>query len=172
MSFLELASKRYSVRKYKDKPVKEEDLLKVLEAGRIAPSACNYQPWTFYVIREKENIDKISKVYQSSWLRSAPVLIIICGNHRQSWRRGDGKDHCDTDLAITTDHMTLQAADLGLGTCWICAFDREMCSKILNLPEHIEPAVILPLGHPDDEGDPLRHTKERKPLSEIVNWEF
>jgi len=172
MSFVDLASRRYSVRRYTARQIEDEKLKRVLEAGRIAPSACNNQPWEFYVIRQQENINKIAGVYTGSWIKEAPVIIVLCGNHNKSWKRSDGKDHCDIDVAIAADHMTLAATDLGLGTCWICAFDKDLCSRILNLPENLEPIVMLPLGYPADKGDSGRHKADRKPLNEIVNWEF
>jgi len=171
MNFLDLAKKRYSCRKFDHKTVEDDKLNLILEAGRIAPSAANYQPWHFIVIREKENRKRIHPIYHRDWFKEAPCVIIICGDHNQSWKRKDGKDHCDIDIAITVDHMTLQAAELGLGTCWICNFDKDLCIKLLNLPQNLEPAVILPVGYPLDKADPDRHKAKRKPLREIVSYE-
>jgi nitroreductase len=172
MDFLNLAKRRYSSRKYLSTPVEEEKLLKVLEAARVAPSAVNKQPWLFYVIREKHNILKICEVYHREWLRDAPVIIVACANHSTSWKRADEKDHADIDLAIAIDHITLQATELGLATCWICNFDALKCSTILNLQNNIEAIAIIPLAYPADSTNPERHTTLRKPLHEIVNWEF
>ena len=171
MNFLELAKNRFSLRKYKSKPVSEEDLLYVLEAGRIAPSAVNYQPWQFLVVQEKENLKKVYSLYHREWFQEAPVVIIILADHSQSWKRSEGKDHADIDVAIAADHMTLAATDRGLGTCWVCNFDKQKTIDILNLPDHLEPVVFLPLGHPDQETDINRHKDKRKPLEKIVSWE-
>ncbi len=171
MGFIEIAKKRYSTRQFLDQPVEKEKILSVLEAGRIAPSAANRQPWIFIVIQDKEKLNGINKTYQKDWLKKAPVVIVICGDHHQSWIRSDGKDHCDIDIAISVDHMTLAAADIGLGTCWICAFDKKKCAEILNLPDHIEPIVLLPLGYPADKPDLERHGSKRKSLSKITKWE-
>lgn len=171
MDFFNLAKKRYSCRNYDSKPVEQEKLDMVLEAGRIAPSAANLQPWHFLIVRQKENLNKIGKVYPRDWFMKAPCVIIICGDHNKSWKRKDNKDHCDIDVAITTDHMTLQAAELGLGTCWICNFDAELCKKLFQLPANIEPIVILPLGYPLDTSDPERHGSQRKPMSKILSYE-
>jgi len=171
MDFINLAKQRYSCRNYDSKPVTQEKLDLVLEAGRIAPSAANRQPWHFIVIREKENLEKIGRVYHHDWFIKAPCVIILCGDHSQSWKRKDHKDHTDIDIAIAADHMTLQAADLGLGTCWICNFDADLCCKLFNLPANLEPIVLLPLGYPLDMSDPERHTSQRKPLNEIVSYE-
>jgi nitroreductase len=171
MDFIQLAKNRYSCRNFDNKPVEQEKLDLVLEAGRIAPSAANLQPWYFIVIKEKENLEKIWKVYSREWFRNAPCVIIICGNHSQSWKRKDRKDHCDIDIAITTDHMTLEAADLGLGTCWICNFDAELCTKLFNLPANLEPIVLLPLGYPSGTSDPDRHETQRKLLKDLLSYE-
>lgn len=168
MQFNQLITQRFSVRKYKNIPVENDKLMQILEAGRLAPSAVNNQPWHFIVIREPDNLKKIHKVYHREWMQEAPVIIVICADHSQSWKRAsDGKDSSDMDAAIAVDHMTLQAAESGLGTCWICNFDVRACSELLKLPENIEPVVLLTLGYPDVPVKP----KERKSLGEIVHWE-
>jgi nitroreductase len=171
-SFNTLARQRFSSRKYLNQPVEEDKLIKVLEAGRIAPSAANKQPWIFYVIRDDKNRSTISSAYHRDWLKHAPVIIVACADHTKAWIRSDGKDHCNIDLAIAIDHMTLQAAELGLATCWICNFNPVRCKEILNLPDHMEPVAIIPLAYPEDSADPNRHITARKPLSDIVRWEF
>lgn len=169
MKFKELIEQRYSVRSYQDKKVEKEKLVAVLEAGQIAPSAVNNQPWHFIVVQETENHKQFSEIYHRDWFNKAPVYIIVCGDHQQSWKRKeDGKDHCDVDAAIAIDHMTLQATELGLGTCWICNFYTEKCKGFFKLPDHIEPIAILTLGYPTDKKAPV---KKRKSLEEIVHWE-
>ena len=166
MDFLKLANSRYSVRKYKSIQVEEEKLLKVLEAGRVAPSAVNFQPWHFIVVDDKNILDELYSAYNRSWIKEAPVIIVACSNHSKSWKRGtDGKDSADIDISIAVDHMTLQATELGLGTCWVCNFDVKKCSNLLNIPDHIEPVVLLPLGYPVSEVP----AKKRKSLNEIVH---
>lgn len=168
MSFREIAQSRYSVRKFKDKSVEKEKILQVLDVARIAPSAVNYQPWHFIILTDKNMISKVAEVYSAKWLQRAPVIIVACGDHSQSWKRKDSKDHCDIDLAIAIDHITLAATDLGLGTCWVCAFDAQRCHEILELPENLETVALLTLGYPLDDGKP---EKNRKSLKEIVSWE-
>lgn len=171
MSFLDLAKSRFSVRKYKPIPVKDEDLNYVLEAGRVAPSAVNYQPWQFLVLREKESLEKIQQTYHRDWFKEAPVVIVLLGDHSKGWKRADGKDHTDIDVAIAADHITLAATDRGLGTCWVCNFDKQKTIKLFNIPSHLEPIVFLSLGCPDIQSDPQRHKDKRKPFDEIVCWE-
>lgn len=167
MNFILLAESRFSVRKYKNTPIEEEKLLKVLEAGRLAPSAVNFQPWSFVVVNEKEKLEQLYTTYNRDWIKKAPVIIIACSDHSQSWKRNaDGKDSADIDLAIAVDHMTLMATSLELGSCWVCNFNVQKCSEILELPHYMEPTVIIPLGYADEE----MPIKKRKPLSEIVHF--
>lgn len=169
MNFNQLINLRHSVRKYKSNPVEREKLLQILEAARLAPSAVNYQPWHFIVVSEPENLAKLHHCYHREWFRQTPVAIVACADHSRSWKRGsDGKNSADLDVAIAVTHITLQAAELGLGTCWICNFDVPQCSKIFDLPEHIEPIAIIPVGYPENENIPA---KKRKTLEEIIHYE-
>lgn len=171
MQFNQLAKQRYSTRKYDTKPVDKEKLNYILEAGRIAPSAANCQPWYFIVVQDDDQRRNMWEVYHRPWFKDAPVYIVLCADHNVSWKRADGKDHADVDIAIAADHMTLAAAELGLGTCWICNFDPVKCAEVLNLPPHIEPVVILSIGYPLDKCDQQRHQTKRKPVNEIVRWD-
>ena len=106
-------------------------------------------------------------MYERQWFETAPLIIVVCADHLQSWKRSyDGKDFAGIDVAIATDHMTLMATSLGLGTCWICHFNTKKCIELLNLPPNIEPIALLPVGYPKGEM-PL---KKRKKLNEIVFW--
>ena len=123
------------------------------------------------MVRDRENLSGVHTLYHREWFRQAPVVIVILSDHSQSWVRGDQKDHADIDVAIAVDHMTLAATDRGLGTCWVCNFDREKTIRYFDLPEHLEPVVFLPLGYPDSVTDTGRHTEKRKSLEEIVSYE-
>lgn len=171
MKFLDLARHRYSVRDYKPDPITEEDLLYVLEAGRVAPSAVNYQPWKFLVIRDETALKGVHSLYHREWFRQAPCVIILLLDHEQAWKRSDGKDHGDIDVSIAADHMTLAATEKGLGTCWVCNFDKQKTVEYFNLPENLEPVVFLPIGKPDSAPDINRHGEKRKPLEEIIHYE-
>lgn len=169
MRFSQLITRRYSVRNYKSTPVENYKLEQVLGAARLAPSAVNFQPWHFIVVTQPENLAKIHLTYHREWFRTAPVIIIACADHSLSWKRSfDGKDSAEIDVAIAVDHMMLQAADLGLGTCWVCNFDTQRCAEALKLPGHIEPVVLVPLGYPENEEIPQ---KKRKLLEEIIHRE-
>lgn len=164
MSFLDLARRRCSVRAYRPDPVPEALLEQVLEAGRWAPSACNLQPWHFIVVRDPAQRAALARAYPKEWFAQAPVHIVVCVEPGRAWRRRhDGKSYVDVDGAIAMDHITLCAADLGLGTCWIGAFDPATVREVLGLPEGVEPLAMTPLGYPAEAGRP----KQRKNLSEI-----
>ncbi len=167
--FIDLAMERYSCRQYSDKPVDKKTILEVLEAARIAPSACNKQPWTFYVVSGKETQQKINECYDREWFSKAPVHIVAVGDHSKSWHRTDfdGKDHADIDIAIAVEHLCLAATACGLGTCWVCHFDVEKCRKALELSSDEEPIAIIPIGYPQTEKLPA---KNRKQIDEIVKW--
>jgi nitroreductase len=168
MDFVELTKRRHSVRSYQNTPVEKEKILQILEAARMAPSACNLQPLKFIIITNPDIMNSITtEVYSGKWLQSAPVIIAVCGDHSSSWKRRDGKDHCDIDVAIAIDHLTLAAADLGLGTCWICAFQAALCHKLLELENHYEVIALVPLGYPTDDA---ASAKSRKMMEEIVSW--
>jgi nitroreductase len=171
MKFNELAEKRVSIRSYESKPVSKALLNTVLEAGRLAPSACNLQPLQFVVVQKKENLAALADCYPGDWFRSAPAVIAVCALPSKAWKRRhyDDRSYADVDAAIAADHMALAAADIGLGTCWVGAFDPKAVRSVLNIPRSAEPLIMLTLGHPAEKGRP----KTRKPLDKLVrreNW--
>lgn len=168
MDFKELIQKRYSVRNYKEQKVARTLIEQIIAAGQIAPSACNKQPWHFVVVDDDMLLDKVHKVYHREWFQKAPVVIIAYGNHKEAWKRSfDEKDHCDIDVAIAIDHMTLMAAELGLGTCWICHFNPQLLDEVLPTSAEWTPVAILSLGYPNDEIFP---DKKRKPIDSIFGY--
>lgn len=172
MEFLELCNQRCSVRDYLEKTVEREKLEYILNAGRMAPSAVNFQPWVFIVIREPENRVKIQECYHRDWFKTAPCYIILCADHTQSWKRKiDQKDFADIDVAIATEHMCLAATAIGLASCWVCNFDPNNLKDNFKFPEQIEPVAILPIGYPKNPNQCTEIPKVRKPITEIVRWE-
>lgn len=171
MVFLELAKKRYSVRKYSDKKVEKEKLDLILEAGRVAPTGANRQPQRLIVVQGQEGLEKIGKAAN---IYGAPCAIVVCSDTEEVWVRPmDGKKLTDIDASIVTDHMMLQATELGLGTVWICYFKPDVLRAEFGLPETVEPVNILAVGYSADSEpqSPERHAKARKPLSETVSFE-
>lgn len=169
MNFLELVKLRHSVRAYQPRQVEQEKLDYIMECVRFAPSAVNYQPWHFYIIRQPKQLAAIKTAYQREWIQSAPCIIVACTDHDTSWHRKiDGKDHADIDIAIAVEHLCLAAAEQGLSTCWVCNFDPAICRQVLSLPDNMEPAVMIPLGYAVDTA---AAEKKRKDLQEITTQE-
>ena len=168
MDFLELVRKRYSVRAYKSSPVEEEKLQAILEAARLAPTAANRQPIRVVVIKTDERRDELQRVYGRKWFLDAPVVLCVVGVEAEAWVRShDGRSYVDVDAAIVMDHIVLAATSLGLGTCWIAAFDPDAAKDVLGLPSGVRPIIFTPLGYPDDQPG----SKRRKELSDIVKYE-
>jgi len=167
MEFAELIKKRYSVRAYKPDPVEEEKLRQVLDAARLAPTAANRPPFQIIVLRTAGRQEELRRIYDRPWFVQAPLIICACGIPAQNWVRSDGKNYNDVDVTIAMDHLILAAADLGLGTCWIAAFDPMAAREVLGLPEGVEPVAFSPLGYPADQP----RSKKRKALSELVRYE-
>jgi nitroreductase len=167
MDFLELAIKRYSVRSYKRDPVEKAKLERILEAGRLAPTAVNIQPFQLLVIHTAGREAELLQIYNKKWFVQAPMVICACGIPGKNWVRKDGKNYNDVDVAIVMDHLILAATSEGLGTCWIGAFDPAVTKRVLGLPEGVEPIAFTPLGYAADNPP----AKKRKPLSELVRYE-
>lgn len=167
MEFIELVKKRYSVRSFKSVPVDSELLNKVLEAGRLAPTACNNQPQRVVVIDSPDALSRLKQCTQYHF--DAPTVLLVCYDKNLSWKRSfDGKDNGEYDACIVTTHMMLQAAELGLGTTWVGYFDPRNVVREFNLPANIVPVAILPLGYPAEQARPANGHTQRNPLDSMV----
>ena len=165
-SFLELVEARYSSRSYSDRAVEPEKVEYLLECARLAPSAVNFQPWKFVVVESAEKRARLQECYLREWFREAPLYVVVCADKAQSWKRKlDGHDHADIDAAIATEHICLAATELGLGSCWVCNFDADLCSEVLDLEGELYPVAIVPIGYPTDEPT----SKKRKPIEDVVS---
>ncbi|MBN2510396.1 MAG: nitroreductase family protein [Spirochaetales bacterium] len=165
--FMTLARRRCSVRAYTQQKIEKNIIESVLEAGQVAPSACNRQPWMFLVIQSAEGLGKLKKAAR---IFNAPAAVVILGDGDTAWRRThDGKDFVDVDTTIAATHMVLQAEDLGLSSCWICSFNPDIITEQFNIPPHLRPVHILTLGYDDNAKKPAdRHGLERKHLKDLV----
>jgi len=168
MDFQNLIKQRYSVRDYKPDLIDPQELEKVLEAARLAPTAANRQPIRLIVIHTEGKSEELYRIYARDWFVNAPIVICACGLPKHGWVRSDGKSYIDVDVAIVMDHISLAAADLGLGTCWVASFDVEAAREILRIPEEAEPITFMSLGYPGGE----MGEKERKSLNELVSYEI
>lgn len=173
MDFLTLAKKRYSVRAYTKQKVEKEKLDAVLEAAHIAPTGGNCQPQHLIVVQSENGLKKIGKAAN---IYGAPLAVIVCSDTEKTWTRPfDGKKLTDIDASIVTDHMMMEAADLGLGSVWVCYFKPDILREEFNLPANLEPVNILVIGYADTSREaalsPDRHDKMRLPLSAAVSFE-
>ena len=168
MNITELIKYRKSVRRWADKPVDIETVEKIIDAARFAPSANNLQDWRVIAVREPSLRAKMTDVARGQkFVGEAPVILVICGDS------STGEMSCRmprsvVDATILIDHITLVAADEGLGTCWIGSFDQDACRKLLGVPEGWEVVELLPLGYP---ADPSAVNKPRKSVAEVLNWD-
>jgi nitroreductase len=157
-------SQRSSVRAYKATDVEEDKLKKILEAGRLSPSASNRQEWKFIVVRDKETKKKLAKAaFGQTFIGEAPVVIVACGTESKTIM-ACGQPAYTVDVSIACAFMILQAYELGLGTCWIGAFKEDEVKKILKIPEEVRVVAMTPLGYPDQPPS----QKSRKDLDQIV----
>jgi nitroreductase len=169
MDVLEAIKGRRSVRKFKPEPVKDEDLQKILDAGRLAPSAGNCQSSELVVLKEPSIKRRLATAaLEQNFIADAPVVIVVCANiPRTSGRYGRrGQElYCLQDTAAAAQNILLAAYSLGYGTCWIGAFDEGAVAGVVKVPSGVRPVAIIPLGRPVDNPSP----PQRRPLDEIVH---
>ncbi|MBQ2987929.1 MAG: nitroreductase family protein [Clostridia bacterium] len=162
MKFLELAKERFSVRSFKKDAIEEEKLQAILEAGRVAPTACNLQPQKIYVIQSEEMREKLASVCRFTF--GAPTVLAICYDKDKAWKNDLTPGYCsgETDAAIVCTHMMLEAWELGIGSCWVAWFNAEEVHAALGLPENVELCGLLPIGYPAENATPTKlHTRIR-----------
>ena len=164
MDVLEAIKARRSVRSYDERDVEEDKLRQVLEAGRLAPSASNRQEWRFVAVRDSELRKKlVAAAHGQVFVGEAPVVIAACAVRSDHLMPCGHPSHL-VDVAIAIDHMTLAARELGLGTCWIGAFDPDQVRGILGIPDDVEVIELLPLGYPTE----WPQARPRKSFDEAV----
>lgn len=156
MDFATLIQKRYSVRGYEKRSVTDDLLQKVLNAARLAPTGSNRQAFQLVVVHTAGREDEMRRMYNKEWFADAPIIIVACA----------APDYT-LNIGIVMDHLILAATELGLGTCWIGAFNREVAREILGLPDDLEPIICTPLGYAAIPA----HPKKRKSLNELVRYE-
>jgi nitroreductase len=171
MEFTDLVRNRSSVRSYDPaRPVERAVLERILEAGRLAPTAANRQPGRFLLISSPEMLAKVRAAYSKPWFNDAPHVLIVTGKAADAWsREPDGYNSLETDLTIVMDHMILAAANEGVASCWIGAFHLDVLRPALGLAADEKVFAITPLGYPRT-GEPGTREKKRKPLSEVVRF--
>jgi len=171
MEYYDLIKSRESIRDYDpNRPVSKAVLDRILDAGRIAPSACNYQPWKFLVVQSPEMLEKVRACYHREWYKNAPQILVVLGLKDKAWVRSfDGYNSIETDLAIVMTHLILAAENEGVGTCWIEAYNPQILKEALALGEHQVVYGITPLGYQGKDFQ-KKGVKNRKALDEVVEY--
>ena len=169
MDFKELVASRYSVRSFASSPVPAEKLQAVLEAARLAPTACNLQPQRIFVLQSAEALSKVRACTSCHF--SAPIVLLVCYDKTECWKRSfDGFKSGEMDASIIGTHLMLAATEQGLGCTWVCYFDAAKLIKEFDLPANLVPAALFPLGVPAAGSKPNPQHFERKKLEETVSW--
>ncbi len=168
MNFLELAGQRYSVRKYTEQPVEPEKLALILEAGRLAPTAKNLQPQRIYVLQSDEALAKLAALTHCGY--GAKTVLLFAYDETEEWKHpSEAGVHAGVeDVSIVATHIMLEAADLGLGSCWCNMFPNAAVERAFGLPETERTVLVMPIGYPAMGPGPL-HEKSR-PLDETVRY--
>lgn len=169
MKVLDVIQKRRSVRKYKEDPIPEKALMRVLEAARLAPSGKNFQPWKFIIVKDKALKEKLAQASAGQFfMAEAPIIIVGCGFPDNCYARmGRYMKSWSVDVTIALEHLILQAQEEGLGTCWIGSFEEEEVKAILNIPENVKVLALTPLGYPEE----IPRFRGRKSLDEIISYD-
>lgn len=167
MNFLELAKARYSVRKFTKQQVATEKLDRILEAGRLAPTAVNFQPQRILVIDSQASLSKLQNC--TPYHFNAPLALLVCYDNTVSWKRSyDNNDSGAVDASIVATHMMLEIANLGLGSTWVGHFDPDAIQTAFALPANIIPVVLLPVGYPAESSSPHPNHDKRYDKSQTV----
>ena len=170
MDLLKLMGDRYTCRRYSNEDVKEEDLNKILEAGRIAPTSHNNQPQRIYVVRSEEAKEKLMKDFAYNY--KAPCYLVCGYNEEEAWKNplDNNKDSGEVDISIVITHMMLMAEELGLGACWIGRITPELVKKNLNIPENVKVVAVLSLGYHREDDRPSKLHTIRRSNEELVKF--
>jgi len=170
MNYPELIRARYSVRSYRETPIEPEKLEKVLEAGRLAPTAANFQPIRIYVLQSAEALEKIRSLTRCAF--NAPTVLLIAYDADAQWSSPleAGIASGQQDASIVATHMMLMARELGLGSCWVNFFPNTETAHAFGLPENEKPVLLMPMGYPAADAAPAPRHFESKPLAELVRY--
>lgn len=169
MDIHDIIKSRRSIRAFKQDAVSDEILNKLLESAIYAPSEGNLQPWKFYVVRNRELRIKLAKAaLEQYFISEAPVAIVVCADLKATSPYGARgiNLYCIQSTAAAIQNILLTAHSLGLGTCWVGAFDEEEVSKILKLPSYLRPVAVIPVGYPAENPTP----PYRKKISKVTEF--
>ena len=170
MDFMQLATERYSVRKFKDTHLEQEVIDGILAAGHVAPTGCNYQPQRILVLNTDEALKKLDNCTKCRF--GAPTAMLICYNKKECWtRKYDGTTCGVSDACLVTTHMMLAAWELGVGSTWVMHFDPAAMRETYAIPDYIEPVALLVMGYAAEDAVPAKLHYEYRPLEEVVCYD-
>ena len=170
MQFDELIKTRYSVRKFLNKPLEDKDIKALLEAGHLAPTGCNNQPYRVLVLNNEDSISKLKTCTKCHF--DAPTAMLVCYHKGECWtRKYDGKNSGVADACIVSTHIMLKAHDIGVGVTWVMHFDPEMIRETYDIPSDIEPVALLVMGYPHEDAEPNPLHYKYRPVEEVVVYD-
>lgn len=170
MDFEKIINERYSVRKFENRHLEQEIVEKIIKAGHLAPTGCNFQPQRILVLNTDKSVEKLKGCTKCHF--DAPCAMIVCYNKHETWKRPyDGALSAPVDAAIITTHMMLMAYSLGVGSCWVMHFDPVAMRKEFNIPEDTEPVALLVMGYPHKDSEPISMHSQFRPIDEVVFYD-
>lgn len=170
MEFEKLIAERYSVRSFRPEHLPADVITRILEAGHLAPTGCNFQPQRILVLNTDESMDKLGSCTRCRF--GAPTAMLVCHNTEESWHRPyDGALSSPVDAVIVATHLMLAAHNMGVGSCMVMHFDPAKMREAFAIPAHIEPSVLLVMGYPAEDATPKHYHFEFRPMEETVVYE-
>ncbi|MCR4870148.1 MAG: nitroreductase family protein [Atopobiaceae bacterium] len=167
-TFLDMTHDRWSVRRFAPEQISAEHMARILEAGRNAPSACNYQPQRVLVLQSEEAIAAVRSV--THWAFNAPTVLLVCADLTESWKNVDGCDSAEVDAAISLDHMMMEAWECGVGSTWVRGFDERTMRQVFGIPDTWKVVAMMPMGYHADNAKPSGWHFRRKSVEELYRF--
>lgn len=164
-AFLDMTRERWSVRRFAPEQISDEHMSRILEAGRNAPSACNYQPQRILVLQSDQAIAAVRSV--THWAFNAPTVLLVCADLAESWKNADGADSAEADAAIALDHMMMEAWECGVGSTWVRGFDERVVRQVFGIPAAWKIVAMMPMGYPAENAKPSSWHFRRKSVEEL-----
>lgn len=170
MTFMELAKRRYAVRKYSDRQVSKETLVKILEAGNVAPTAMNFQPQRIRVLQNAEDLARLDELTHCRY--GASTVLLFTYDADEDWKNPleEGVHSGVEDVSIVATHIMLQATELGVSTIWVNYFANSELEKAFGIPENEKSVLLMPVGYASEDSEPSARHFEKKPLEDTVLW--
>ena len=167
-TFLEMTRERWSVRKFAPEQISDDHMARILEAGRNAPSACNYQPQRVLVMQSEEAIARVRSI--THWAFNAPTVLLVCADLTESWKNVDGCDSAEVDATISLVHMMMEAWECGVGSTWVRGFDERIMREAFCIPDTWKIVALMPMGYPAENAKPSNWHFRRKKDEDLYRF--